>query len=211
VTQYSVTQGDCIMSIAEEFGFTWETLWNHPDNARLKQLRKDPNILFPGDIVVIPDKTLRVESAPTDQRAKYVKKTRLAQVRLRLLDVKRRCRANVQYVATVDGVISSGRSDGDGYITIQAPLNARELKLKVTDGSKTDEYTLPLGSIDPIEELSGVQQRLANLGYPCGSEQGTPGELTTVALRGFQKEMNLNVTGALDDATRQKLKQMHGS
>jgi peptidoglycan hydrolase-like protein with peptidoglycan-binding domain len=86
----------------------------------------------------------------------------------------------------------------------------RELKLSVSEGSKTDEYTLPLGAIDPIDELTGVQQRLANLGYPCGSEQGTPGELTKAALRAFQKEMNLDGTGQLDDATRQKLKQVHG-
>jgi hypothetical protein len=205
-----VKQGDCIMSIAEEFGFTWETIWNHPDNADLKRLRKDPNILFPGDIAVIPDKTPRFETAPTDQLSKFLKKSPMAQVRLRLLDMKRQHRANVQYTATADGVISSGQSDGDGYITIPVPPKTHELKLTVSEGSKTDEYTLPLGSIDPIEELSGVQQRLANLGYPCGSEQGTLGELTKAALRAFQKEMKLNVTGNPDDTTRQKLKQMHG-
>jgi hypothetical protein len=210
VPQYSVKQGDCIMSIAEEFGFVWETIWNHPDNAGLKELRKDPNILLPGDVVAVPEKTPRTESAPVDQLSKYVKKTPTAQVRLRLLDLLRQPRANVDYVATVDGVISSGKSDGDGYITIPVPPNARQLKLKVTEGTKTDEYTLPLGSIDPIDELSGVQQRLTNLGYSCGSERGTVGELTRAAIRAFQKETNLNVTGVLDDATRQKLKQMHG-
>ena len=111
----------------------------------------------------------------------------------------------------MDNVISSGRSDGDGYITITAPPNASELKLKVTEGTKTDEYTLPLGSIDPIEELSGVQQRLTNLGYSCASEQETLGELTKASIRSFQKEMHLRVSGELDDATRQKLKEIHGS
>lgn len=208
--RYTVKQGDCIMSIAEKFGFRWETIWNFPDNAELKQLRKDPNILFPGDIAVIPDKTPRIESVPADQLSKFVKKSPPSQVRLRLLDMKRRPRANMRYTATVDGVISSGQSDGDGYITILAPPNAQELELKVTEGPKTDEYTLPLGSIDPIEELSGVQQRLANLGYSCGSEQGTLGELTKAAVRAFQKEMQLDGTGKPDDATRRKLKQMHG-
>lgn len=207
---YSVKQGDCIMSIAEKFGFKWETIWNHPDNADLKQLRKDPNILFPGDIAVIPDKTPRFETAPTDQLAKFVKKSPPAQVRLRLLDMKRRPRANVQFTADADGVISSGQSDGDGYITIPVLPKTQELKLSVSEGSKTDEYTLPLGSIDPIEEISGVQQRLANLGYPCGPEQGTMGEVTKAALRAFQKEMKLDATGRLDDTTRRKLKQMHG-
>ena len=208
--RYTVKQGDCIMSIAEEYGFLWETIWNFPDNADLKELRKDPNILHPGDVVVIPEKTPRKESAPVDQLSQYVKKTPKAQVRLRLLDLKRQPRAGVDYTATVDGVSSSGTSDWDGYITIVAPPDARQLKLKVTEGPKIDEYTLPLGSIDPIEELSGIQHRLTNLGYSCGSEQGTLGENTRSSLRAFQKEMNLNVTGEADDATREKLKQLHG-
>lgn len=208
--RYTVKQGDCIMSIAEDYGFLWETIWNYGDNAQLKKLRKDPNILFPGDIVVVPEKTPRVESASTDQLHKFVKKVTGAQVRLRLLDLKRRPRPNLPYVAAVDGVTSTGRSDGDAYITINVKPNARELKLKVTDGPRTDEYTLPLGAIDPIDQLSGVQQRLANLGYPCGSEQGL-GDLTKTALRALQKEMNLDITGEPDEATRQALQQLHGS
>src|SRR5262245_40948973 len=180
--KYNVKQGDCIMSIAEAYGFYWETIWNHPDNAELKQRRKDPNILFPGDIVVVPDITPRVESAPTGTRTTFVKKTSRVQVRLRLLDMKRKPRANLEYVANVDGDISSGHSDGDGYITIPVRPNSDQLKLTVTEASKTDEYTLPLGYIDPLDELSGVQQRLTNLGYPCSLEQGTLGEITKAAI-----------------------------
>ena len=62
---YTVKQGDCFMSIAAANGFLWDILWNHGDNATLKQLRKDPNVLFPGDTIVIPDKTQRIESAAT--------------------------------------------------------------------------------------------------------------------------------------------------
>lgn len=209
--QHTVKQGDCIMSIAEDAGLLWDTVWNHPENAPLKQSRKDPNILFPGDIVVIPEKTPRVETAPTERLTKFVKKTSAAQVRLRLLDLKRQPRALVQYIATVDGVNSGGQSDGDGYITFTVPPNARTLKLKVTEGSKSEDYTLPLGSIDPIDEISGIQQRLENLGYPCASEQGTLGEITKAALCNFQREMNLPETGQPDEATCRNLQQIHGS
>jgi len=208
--QYTVKQGDCIMSIAHNFGFLWETVWNHAGNARLKQLRKDPNILFPGDVVAIPEKNLRTESAQTGQRHKYVVKTPQAQVRLRLLDLKRQPRPNLHYTATVDGALSSGQSDGDGFITLTVPPDAREVKLTVTDGPKTDQYTLPLGSIDPIEEISGVQQRLTNLGFPCASENGVMGDLTKTSIRALQAEKNLNVTGELDDATRQAVLGLHG-
>lgn len=209
--QHTVAQGDCMMSIAEEYGFLWQTLWNHPDNAELKRIRKDPNILFPGDIVAIPEKNRREEEAPTGKRSEFVKKIGRAQVRLRLLDTKRRPRPNVRFLAVVDGEASSGSSDGDGFITISVRLNARHLHLRVEQGSRIEEYNLSLGAIDPIAELSGVQQRLANLGYPCGSEQETMGELTREAIRAFQKERNLEVTGQLDDATRQQLGALHGS
>ncbi len=211
MAKYTVKQGDCIMSIAEERGYLWETIWNHPDNARLKQLRRDQNIIFPGDVVTIPDKVQRVESAPTDQCSKFVKHVAKAQVRLRLLDLKRRPRTNVAYVATVDGVNTSGQTDGDGYITLMVKPNAREVKLKVTEGKRIDNYTLPLGAVDPLDEISGVQHRLSNLGYVCNSEQGTMGDTTKTAVRAFQKEMNLKVTSDLDDSTRQKLKELHGS
>lgn len=209
--RYTVQQGDCIMSIAANSGFLWETVWRHPDNAELKQLRKDPNVLLPGDVVAIPEKNLRMENAATDARHTYVKKNNRAQVRLRLLDLKRQPRKNVRYTANIDGVVSSGRSDDDGYIALLVAPNAQQLNLKVSDGSRTDEYALPLGYIDPIEELSGVQQRLTNLGYSCSSEQGTSGELTKNAIRAFQKERNLKASGDLDDATRQALQEMHGS
>src|SRR4051812_3439024 len=102
------------MSIAEHYGFLWETIWNHGDNADLKALRKDPNVLFPGDIVVIPEKTPRIETKPVDALAKFVKKIVMAQVKLRLLDLKRQPRANLDYIATVDSVVTTGKSDGDG-------------------------------------------------------------------------------------------------
>lgn len=209
--QYTVKQGDCILSIAEDFGFAYETIWNHPNNADLKQKRNDPTILFAGDAVFVPDKTPRIEDKPVDELHKFVKKVAKAKVRLRLMDLKRQPRPSLPYVATVDGENMEGESDGDGYITLQVRPNAKHLTLKITEGDKTDTYELPLGSVDPITELTGVQQRLVNLGYPCGSEMGTLGDITKAAIRAFQKEAGLPETGDPDDATRAKLKELHGT
>ena len=51
--KYTVKQGDCITSIAFNKGFYEKTIWDHPDNAKLKNDRKDMKILQPGDKVVI--------------------------------------------------------------------------------------------------------------------------------------------------------------
>lgn len=207
---YNVNQGDCLLSIAADAGVSWKTIWYHPNNAELRQRRNDPNVLLPGDVVFVPDKVPRVETRATDQKHKFVKKGQLAKVRLRLLDYRRQPRQSAHYSASVDGAIQSGTTDAGGYLTLSIPPGARQVKLTVMQGSRKEEYTLPLGSIDPVEELTGVQQRLANLGYPCDSEIGTLGDNTVAALRAFQQEMNLRVTGEIDNPTRQKLKEKHG-
>ena len=47
---YTVKQGDYLAKIAAQFGFTnLKTIWDDPQNAKLKELRKNPNVLFPGD------------------------------------------------------------------------------------------------------------------------------------------------------------------
>ncbi len=45
----TVKQGDYFAKIAKKYGFSdWRTIYNHADNAELKQKRPDPNILHPG-------------------------------------------------------------------------------------------------------------------------------------------------------------------
>jgi hypothetical protein len=59
---------------------------NHPENASLRQLRKDPNVLYPGDEIFVPERTERLESCATDQSHKFNEEDTGAKVKLRLLD-----------------------------------------------------------------------------------------------------------------------------
>ena len=101
--EYTVRQGDSIASIAYQHGFHWETIWNHPNNAELKQRRKDPNILHPGDVVFIPEKAEKQESASTGQRHRFRVKGAPQSLRMRLLDNDDEPRSGVSYILEIDG------------------------------------------------------------------------------------------------------------
>ena len=47
------------------------TIYDHPGNATLKQARPDPNQLFPGDVLFIPEKKVREAIVSTDQAHRF--------------------------------------------------------------------------------------------------------------------------------------------
>lgn len=208
---YTIEAGDCLLNLAHAHGLLWETIWNHPNNSQLKARREDPNILLPGDILFIPERRLKEQQKSTDQTHKFVRLGTPGKVRLRLLDFQRHPRRNVRYSATVDGNRSEGVSDSDGMIEFVAPPDAREVHLILTENGRQEEHRLQLGHMDPLDTISGVQRRLANLGYHCGGEDGELGDATGAALRAFQRERQLPESGEPDDATRSALRQLHGS
>jgi len=82
---YKVKQGDCLASIAEKHGFSWETLWNLPENNELRRKHQEPTILLPGEIVRIPDLRNKQETGATEQRHQFRKKGTPALLRLQIM------------------------------------------------------------------------------------------------------------------------------
>src|SRR4249920_494288 len=57
-TTHTVLQGECLSSIAHDFGFgDWHVIYDHPQNASFKTKRPNPNLIYPGDELFIPDLT----------------------------------------------------------------------------------------------------------------------------------------------------------
>lgn len=76
-------------------------------------------------------------------------------------------------------------------------------------------WDLGIGELNPLHDapdggVSGAQARLRNLGYDRGAIDGRAGPRTTSALRRFQRDHDLDVSGTLDDPTRSALQKAHG-
>jgi Putative peptidoglycan binding domain len=205
-----VKQGECISSIAENAGHCWETLWDDPANAELRQARRDPNVLLPGDRVHVPPLREKWEPRPTEMRHRFRRRGWPEIFRVRVLRDDEP-RGNQPYRLTVDGRETTGTTDANGNVAAPIAPDARRAVLLVGTEPDVDRYEFTLGAIDPIEALSGVQGRLKNLGFDCGPIDGVWGPRSEAALRQYQMKRGLETTGQPDAATRQKLKEDYGS
>ena len=51
---YVVRQGEHLAGIAARYGFDPQPVWEHEANSELREQRRDPQILAPGDLLYIP-------------------------------------------------------------------------------------------------------------------------------------------------------------
>jgi N-acetylmuramoyl-L-alanine amidase len=199
---HTVKQGECILSIAAKNGLFWESVWNHPDNSGLKNQRKNPNELQPGDVVVIPDKEKKEESAAADQRQRFLKKGVPAKLRLKITR-NDEPRANEPFTINIDGKYTDGQTDGDGMIDISIPPDAKKGELKVGEGNNEEFFRFMLGTVDPIDTENGARGRLRSLGYDDSLDFAD-------LLKEFQQKEQIDASGSLDDATKAKLEERFG-
>ncbi len=207
MSNYIVEQGDCISSIAYRHGLFWETIWNHPKNATLRRNRNNPNVLSPGDELYIPEKTPGSEERSTGARHRFVRKGVPGQLCIRLL-LNGKPRSTLPYILNVDGTLVRGTTDENGYLRESIPPNAVQGKVTLMQGEESETYELRLGSLDPLSDITGVQGRLANLGFHCDLS-GTMDDTTALALAEYQRAHGLKITGELDQSTRAKLAETH--
>jgi N-acetylmuramoyl-L-alanine amidase len=163
---------------------------------------------MPHDVVFIPDNQPREEAGATEQRHRFRKKDVPAKFVLRLM-----CggepQADLSYSINVAGDWQSGSTDGNGYLSISIPPDARRAQLLI--GEDPDEIELSFGHMDPCSEVSGAQARLVNMGFYTGEIHGTMDDATCDALRTFQRAHELDETGDLDQETQDKLRDVYGS
>src|SRR5688500_7771226 len=128
-----VEQGECLSAIAKSYGFSdWRIIYDHPDNAEFKKLRPDPNILYPGDRLIVPDKSLKEAGCPTEKQ--HVFKVRKPDAVLRLVIIEQGERLkNTRYELEFEGKKIEGKTDSEGKLEAKLPVETRRVEIKIGD------------------------------------------------------------------------------
>ncbi len=205
--EYIVKPGDCLASIAARFHLTLDSLWDHPDNQSLREERRDPYVLREGDRVHLPDpqpKTVKV--APGGRHTFMLTDTRCEfEVQLRLNGDPRK---HEPWVLLIAGERITGTTDAEGTVRASIPARASEGVLELRDGR--ERFPFRFGDLDPIDTPRGLQGRLANLAYYRHLIDGDHGPWTARALRAFQRDHGVAVTGEADEPTLARLRTIYG-
>lgn len=209
-----VKQGDCLSSIATRYGFSdWQTIYNDPANAGLRAKRPDPNILYPGDNLYIPDRDPGEQACQTDARHVFVLNRQPTYINVRVQNPAKEPIKDAYYNLFLGSLKLEGTTDSDGWIRRKIPASAQLGTLFVyPDPDKRDEFIrweVRLGHLDPLETVSGVKGRLKNLGYWGGEVNNQQGSDYDAAVRQFQRENGLIEDGIVGPKTRSMLEQEH--
>jgi len=200
-----IATGECLSSVAFQNGYFPGTIWDHPQNEELRDLRGDPNVLHPGDELFLPDKDPKTTGCETGKRHRFVRRGVPARFRLQMMNVDAP-RANLKYKLTIDEKIElSGATDGDGVIDVPIPPDARRGLLVIEEDGA--EYDLRFGGLAPMMADAGLRHRLFNLGY-LRSEDAPEADIPA-AIAMFQRKLGIDDTGELDDETSEKLYKAH--
>jgi hypothetical protein len=206
---HTVKQGEHLSRIARQYGFLdFRIIWNHPNNAALKARRVNPHVLFPGDVLYIPDKEQKTETRPTGQTHIFEVLMPKLLLRLALRDFDNLPITDVDCELEVEGQVYRLTSDQDGKIEQKIPITAETGTLRIP--SLAMNRAIRIGYLDPEGEDSGWKARLINLGYLAGVLGEPDEERFHAALEEFQCDQNLKITGNPDQATRVRLKEVHG-
>jgi len=212
-TEHIVKQGEYLANIATQYGFeNWQAIWDHPENAALKEKRKSPNVLLPGDQLVIPDKELKSLNVPTGQVHRFLLTRGRVLLRLALKDFDNQPLANTECELQIQGSATALKTDASGTIEVPIAPTAKEATLVFKDPLVPFDLSVPIkiGHLDPVDEVSGEKARLSNLGYITRPLEEVDDKIFAQTVQEFQCDMELPVTGTRGRRWTQHAEQRRG-
>ncbi len=209
---HSVAPGEWLAKIAKDHALAGEaSIYEAPENETLRNSRPDPHTLHPGDEVFIPEPSSSANSVKTSRFVRFV--VTLERLRLQLVNEHGEPYAQAECTVSVDGQDDvETTTDEQGVVDVAVRGHPESGTIQVGNAI----WTLRIGHLNPMhdtpdEGVSGAQARLVNLGYVIGEVDGKIGPLTRAALRAFQREAALPISGQIDDATMDALLSAHRS
>lgn len=203
----TIKDGDCAHSLAVAKGMTLDKVWFDSANSALRQKRANPHVLMAGDKLTLPDRTDGQESCETEKRHCFQRKGLRARL---MLKIQRNDKplGSADFILEVGNQSLQGVTGEDGSIDVHVPSDAKQATLRLANGKES--YKLSLGYLDPIDEVSGYQARLHNLGFFPGPIDGIDGAKTKSAVRQFQSVVGATVDGIVGSETRKHLEERYG-
>lgn len=211
---HTVEQGEHLPLIAQLYGFaSYKTVWEHDQNASLRETRKNPNILQPGDTVFIPDKEIKTVDVDGGKSFKFRVKIDKVTLRLLVAELYGDPLANAECEVRANGKTQSLATGEDGVLEIKVSAATKDAEVIVRDkGSVLEGLSIPVlvGHLDPVAEETGQIARLNNLGYFAGPTDQIDEKLFASAVEEFQCDHGLKVDGSCGPKTQAKLVELHG-
>jgi len=247
---HKIVQGENLMTLVNKYKVRPETILNDADNEKLKKLRGEKlTILMPGDVVIIHkiEKMVEAQSAVHKSVVKgspkvYFKTYLLTPKNDEELDIENKIHderdkplINVKCLLIIDDKIDEaieGTTDNEGFLCQEVKLDTKNIKivaeLPKNGKSSVDAavtYNFDINKLDPIDEISGFQQRLVNLGFFNGKPTGKYDDKTKEAIKAFQMAYKLDINEDMQkfftekyeskdnhqSATKDKLEEVYGS
>jgi hypothetical protein len=209
---YVIRQGDYLTKLAYTMGFDADDVWNHPKNAALCDLRKDMDVLCPGDILYVPRDerpALPITAGTTNRFTAAVPVTTVNLV----LHVEGRALADEPFEVQGLGESISGTTDGEGRLSIPVPVHVPEVHVHLP--KRNEVYPILIGHLDSATERSGIRARLTNLGYLRYHHAELDEELLRRALVAFARDHGGDEASepgeAIELGSSKALKAAHGS
>ncbi len=210
---HTVKQGEHLALIASAFGFAdYRAIWDHPENAELKNKRKDPGILCPGDELHIPEREAKELPGSTELRHRFKVRRSGLKLRLVLMDAAFDPLAHARCVLHVGGDAYELEAGADGLLEETIPVGAEKVRLRVDDPRAPVGVEMPIriGHLDPVDTVTGQKGRLNNLGYDAGPVGQDEDARFRSAVEEFQCDNKLKVDGVCGAKTQEKLREVHG-
>lgn len=206
-----IAEDDSVESVAYRHGHIPDTVWNHPENAELRQRRRSMHVLQIGDRVFVPPITPKQVPCATDQRHVFRRIAVPSVLPLRLAVggepiANRPCRIELPGRPPLET-----HTDADGFVEVPVMPDAGSGVIVVElESGKSLTVDLAPRELDPVDTPTGAQARLRNLGFLVQGKTGSFDLATVLAIARFQREHQLEATGTLDDATQAALLSEHG-